>query len=116
MCFASYLADFFFNKINELNLSFQGTETTINNLTIHEFNLRLSKKLTSWSKDISSGCTEMFSCLNEFLTTNEISFSNPIKEVILDHMAESKLFFEKYFPNLNEYQKYNWIRTAFIKS
>ena len=50
------------------------------------------------------------------LTTNEISLSNPIKRVRLDHMAESILFFENYFPNLNEDQKYNWIRTPFAQS
>ena len=72
------------------------------------------RKLTSWSKGISQRSTEMFSCLNEFLTTNEISLS--IKTVILDHMAESILFSEKYFPNVNEDQKYNWIRTPFAKS
>ena len=58
----------------------------------------------------------MFSCLNEFLTPNEISLSNPIKKVILDHRAESIVFFEKYFPNLNEDIKCNWIRTPFAKS
>ena len=31
-------------------------------------------------------------------------------------MAESIIFFKKYFPNLNDDQRNNWIRTPFAKS
>ncbi|XP_077291308.1 zinc finger BED domain-containing protein 5-like [Arctopsyche grandis] len=74
------------------------------------------QKLSLWSKGISQGCTEMFSCLNDFLTNNEISLSTSVKNVILDHMAESILFVKKYFPNLNDDERNNWIRTPFAKS
>ena len=69
MCFTSYLADFF-DKVNELNLSLQGNESNIliMNMKLQAF----QQNLSLWSKGISHGCTDRFSCLNDFFTNNEI--------------------------------------------
>lgn len=113
MCLASYLADFF-DKVNELNLSLQGKDTNI--LVLNTKLVAFQQKLCSWANSINEGNMERFPCLNEFLTTNEILISTSIKKIILDHIDESKRFFAKYFPNLNEDRKYDWIRMPFAKS
>jgi len=113
VCLASYLADYF-DKVNELNLSLQGKDTNI--LVLNAKIIGFQKKLLFWSNSIKVGNIEMFPCLNEFLSTNEISISTHIKKIILNHIGESKRFFAKYFPDINEDRKYDWIRMPFAKT
>lgn len=113
MCLVSYLADFF-GKVNELNISLQGRDTNI--LVLNTKLIAFQQKLCSWTDSINEGNMERFPCLHEFLVSNEILISMEIKKIIMNHIDETKGFFDKYFPNINEDRKYDWIRTPFAKS
>lgn len=110
MCLLFYLADFF-DKVNQLNLSLQGKYTNI--IVLNTKLVAFQQKLSYWSNEFNSGNIEIFPCLDEFLTSNEILLPIDVKSTIMNHLEETKLFFAKYFPNIDRDKKYDWIRTPF---
>jgi hypothetical protein len=94
MFLASYLADIF-EKVSELNLSLQEKGTNI--LILNSKHQAFQQKLSSWSKGSERGCTDMFTCINIFLITNDISVSTSIKRVIFNHISDLQSFFTNIF-------------------
>jgi hypothetical protein len=89
--FTSYLADMF-KEINELNQSLQQKITDISILNSKTSGLSTQASV-SWSKGFN-----MFTNLNYFIHTNEISLCNLIKKVIFGH---TYMFLPKIFSKLN---------------
>ena len=58
---------------------------------------------------------DMFSELNDFLKENELS-QNVVKQSILNHLQDLTQWFDKYFPEDTDPQKYNWILSPFTIS
>ena len=50
----------------------------------------------------------MFSELNDFLKENELS-QNIVKQSIFDHLQDLTQWFDKYFSEDTDPQKYDWI-------
>ena len=57
----------------------------------------------------------MFSELNDFLEENELS-QNIVKQSILNHLQDLTQWFDKYFPEDTDPQKYDWILSPFTVS
>lgn len=111
MCKLSYLSDIF-EKLNELNLSLQGTYTNIFNLgnKIQAF----VKKINVWKSLVTNDRFEMFSYTNDFVTENNLD-CNFIKTVIIDHLESLEKQFKKYFqPDINSH--FDWVQKPFNES
>ena len=57
----------------------------------------------------------MFSELNDFLEENELS-QNIVKQSIFNHLQDLTQWFDKYFPEDTDPQKYDWILSPFTVS
>ena len=58
---------------------------------------------------------DMFSDLNDFLEENELN-QNIVKQSILNHLQDLTQWFDKYFPEDTDPQKYDWILSLFTVS
>ena len=58
---------------------------------------------------------DMFSELNDFHEENKLS-QNIVKQSILNHLQDLTQWFDKYFPEDTDPQKYNWILLPFSVS
>ena len=67
LCKVAYLADIF-NKLNELNLSLQGSNSNI--LFSHDKIEAFKKKLNIWTTKVSKKTLDMFPTLDEYLSNN----------------------------------------------
>ena len=72
-------------------------------------------KLQHWAGLLESGKMNMFSELNDFLEENEFS-QNIVKQSNLNHLQNLSQWFDKYFPEDTDLQKYDWILSPFIVS
>ena len=95
-----------FEKLNGLNLSLQGVSMNI--LTANNKIEAFKKKLQHWAGLLESGKMDMFSELNDFLKENELS-QNIVKQSIFDHLQDLTQWFDKYFSEDIDPQKYDWI-------
>ena len=93
-----------FEKLNGLNLSLQGESMNI--LTANNKIEAFKKKLQHWDGLLESGKMDMFSELNDFLDENELS-QNILKQSILNHLQDFTQWFDKYFPEDTDPQKYD---------
>ena len=95
-----------FEKLNGLNLPLQGESMNIlrANNKIEAF----KKKLQHWAGLLESEKMDMFSDLNDFLEENELS-QNIVKQSILNNLQDLTQWFDKYFPEDTDPQKYDWI-------
>lgn len=93
MLIALYLTDTF-DKLNDLNLSFQGKNTNmlVLNTKLQAFHPKLSSWLNSFNR---KRYIDMFTSLHDFLTTNKLLLTNSVSNVILDHKYEMQQFFFK---------------------
>ena len=102
-----------FEKLNGLNLSLQGESMNI--LTVNNKIKAFKKKLKHWAGLLESRKMDMFSELNDFLKENELS-QNTVKQSILNHLQNLTQWFDKYFPEDTDLQKYYWILSPFTIS
>ena len=72
-------------------------------------------KLQHWAGLLESEKMDMFSELNDFLEENELS-QNIVKQSILNHLQDLSQWFDKYFPEDTDPQKYDWILSPFTVS
>ena len=79
----SYLSDTL-DKLNDLNISLQGEN--INVLTLTSKIQAFPKKINVWLMTVKSISYEMFPCLEEFITENELNFEI-IKPIIIKHLV-----------------------------
>ena len=102
-----------FEKLNGLNLSLQ--DYSMNILTANNKIESFKKKLQHWAGLLESGKMDIFSELNDFLEENKLS-QNIIKQSIPNHLQDLTQWFDKYFPENTDPQKYNWILSPFSVS
>jgi len=93
-----YLADIF-EKLNCLSLNLQGKNT---NILFHSDKINaFKKKILLWKHYIDDEKFEMFSCLSEFLSDNDVNI-NMIKEIITTHQVSLQTNFNTRFEDFPE--------------
>lgn len=110
----SFMADIF-QKLNELNLSLQGKQTTVfqayNKITAFK------RKLDFWIICVGKKEIESFSSLSEFVSDNDSEmFQDDVFEELVQYLSSMRASFEKYFPEeQNTKMKLNsWIHNPFL--
>ena len=110
----SFMADIF-AKLNELNLSLQGKQTTVfqacNKITAFK------RKLDFWIICIGKREVESFTSLSEFVSDNDSEMCpDDVIEELVQYLTSMRASFEKYFPEeQNTKMKLNsWIHNPFL--
>ncbi|XP_063766181.1 zinc finger BED domain-containing protein 5-like [Eleginops maclovinus] len=103
----AYLSDMF-QKLNELNLQMQGTNTHLPHLAdkIKSF----SRKLEMWERKIGEGNIDSFQNLHAFLESNNIQ--NTIVPCMRAHISALQQHFQRYF-SVKDSAQYDWILDPF---
>ncbi|KAL4085309.1 hypothetical protein QTP88_027168 [Uroleucon formosanum] len=105
----SYLCDIF-EKLNVLNVSLQGNETLILQLT--EKITSFKRKLVLWKNKMDEGAlNNCFPTLYMFLHENNLNMIESIKLVFMEHLSQLIVHFQNYFPE--DDQQRNWIKDPF---
>ena len=95
----AYLVDIF-SRLNILNLSMQGKESTVLDF-VDKVNAFIMK-LELWSGQISKGKLDQFHTLNELTSEKKIVLDVETKEVILEHLRALQKEFLSYFQDLKD--------------
>ena len=95
----AYLVDIF-SRLNILNLSMQGKESTVIDF-VDKVNAFIMK-LELWSGQISKGKLDQFHTLNELTSEKKIVLDVETKEVILEHLRALQKEFLSYFQDLKD--------------
>ena len=103
-----YLVDIF-EKLNDLNLSLQGRNSTI--LMLSDKIFAFMRKLTLWKRKYEEGSTEMFQCLSEFAEESELDRTQ-IDVVVSTHLKNLHHNFSEIFKGLQA-EDFDWIRNPF---
>lgn len=104
----AYLCDMF-ERLNSLNVSLQGRESHI--IQLSDKILAFKRKLLLWKNNTKSGGFDCFPTLNKFIQENEMPLSAELKSVILKHLSKLHVKFDKYFPPETDEQK--WVTDPF---
>lgn len=105
----AYLSSIF-EKLNGLNMSLQGENTSI--LSLNDKVQAFVRKVKRWKERLETGRIDMFTTLDEFLKENTLSV-NIVSESITDHLQTLLDHFNKYFPEEGTQEKHDWIRSPF---
>lgn len=105
----AYLADLF-SKVNELNLSLQGANTTIFNLL--DKVLSFKRKLQFWIELIEASRFESFENLSDLLESKDSGTKNKVANIIVPHLRAIVTSFESYFSNVEDGN--DWINNPFL--
>ncbi|XP_069083619.1 zinc finger BED domain-containing protein 5-like [Pleurodeles waltl] len=105
----AYLADIF-DKLNSLNLSLQGAEST--SFTMYKKTSAFKKKLELWRRLIQDGLLEAFPCLAEALEDTGYELESAA-EVIINHLTSLRDSLEKYFPEETDHVN-DWVFQPFL--
>jgi len=108
MCLLAYVTDIF-GKLNELNVSMQGKNKSILQMSDRIDGFR--GKLSFWRENLSKENFTPFPQLNKFLTDNNIDDQCSTK-VMCDHLKCLEEHFATYFPDL-DMSKFDWVRDPF---
>ena len=107
-----YLSDVL-EKLNQLNLSFQGENNNI--FTLKSKIEAFIKKLNIWIQKAQNDSFEMFSSTDDFLASNDVE-TDVIKPITTSHLINLVKNFQQYFlPELDK-DKLDWIQKPFIVS
>ncbi len=103
----AYLSDMF-QKLNELNLQMQGTNTHLPQLAdkITSF----TRKLEMWEQRVKEGNIDSFESLKSFTEVNKLQ--NTVIPCMTTHISALQKHFQRYFP-VQDPAKYDWIRDPF---
>uniref|UniRef100_A0A3B3IL21 Uncharacterized protein n=1 Tax=Oryzias latipes TaxID=8090 RepID=A0A3B3IL21_ORYLA len=93
-----YLADIF-RKLNELNMSLQGKDTSI--LNLYDKVGGFLKKAEMWKRACDQEDFTCFPQLDVFLSNEDVATA-PVKLVIVGHLANLISGFHSYFPDMDE--------------
>uniref|UniRef100_A0A8C7ZS04 DUF4371 domain-containing protein n=1 Tax=Oryzias sinensis TaxID=183150 RepID=A0A8C7ZS04_9TELE len=108
-----YLADIF-RKLNELNMSLQGKDTSILNLDDKVGGFL--KKAEIWKRACDQEDFTCFPQLDVFLSNENVGTA-PVKLVIVGHLANLISGFHSYFPDMDEkFVQLDWVRNRFLLS
>ncbi|KAI2645164.1 Zinc finger BED domain-containing protein 5 [Labeo rohita] len=103
----AYLSDMF-QKLNELNLQMQATNTHLPQLAdkITSF----TRKLEMWEQKVKEGNIDLFEKLKSFIEVNKLQ--NTVILYMTTHISALQKHFQRYFP-VQDPAKYDWIRDPF---
>ena len=108
----AYLADIF-SKLNELNMSLQGKDTSL--LNLYDKVDGFLKKAELWRRASSQGDFTCFPQVNAFLCEDVDRAS--VKLLIVGHLNNLIENFHSYFPDIEEKSKQlDWVRNPFLFS
>ncbi|XP_034083391.1 protein FAM200A-like [Gymnodraco acuticeps] len=99
-----------FDRLNGLNLSLQGENTSI--MSLNDKICAFKRKVDRWTARVEMGRIDMFPELEEFIEENDLSV-NSVKKSIPTHLQALLEHFNKYFPEEAAPEKYDWIRSPF---
>ena len=108
----TYLVDIF-DRINSLNLSLQGKDKYIFDLSdkLKAFQM----KLQNWKRKIEYGNISMFEELSEYVETRDIKLDEDTKGTINEHITAMEYEFSHYFPECGDID-FTLLRNPFIIS
>jgi len=93
----AYLMDIF-GRLNELTLSLQGYDKTINFIDVLS---AFQAKLELWERKMTTSRTGMFPTLNELLEdTEDVRLNDNIKSKIINNLYSLRGEFANYFPDI----------------
>ncbi|TKS65238.1 Zinc finger BED domain-containing protein 5 [Collichthys lucidus] len=103
----AYLSDMF-QKLNELNLQMQGSDTHLPHLAdkITSF----TRKLEMWEQRVTEGNIDSFENLKSFIEVNKLQ--NTVIPCMKAHISALQKHFQRYFP-VQDPTQYDWIRDPF---
>ncbi|KAE8278718.1 Protein FAM200A [Larimichthys crocea] len=103
----AYLSDMF-QKLNELNLQMQGSNTHLPHLAdkITSF----TRKLEMWEQRVTEGNIDSFENLKSFIEVNKLQ--NTVIPCMKAHISALQKHFQRYFP-VQDPTQYDWIRDPF---
>ena len=90
----AYLADIF-SRLNGLNSSLHGNHSNI--FTLHNKTDAFKKKLVFLKNNLQKGDIDMFSCLQDLVTTASVN-TGKLFAVISQHLTQQDISFGQYFP------------------
>uniref|UniRef100_A0A3Q1AGL5 HAT C-terminal dimerisation domain-containing protein n=1 Tax=Amphiprion ocellaris TaxID=80972 RepID=A0A3Q1AGL5_AMPOC len=99
-----------FDKLNGLNMSLQGENTSI--MTLNDKIRSFKRKLDRWTARVEMGRIDMFPELEEFMEENGLN-GDTVTEFITSHLQALLEHFNKFFPEETAREKYDWIRSPF---
>uniref|UniRef100_A0A3Q1G3T1 HAT C-terminal dimerisation domain-containing protein n=1 Tax=Acanthochromis polyacanthus TaxID=80966 RepID=A0A3Q1G3T1_9TELE len=99
-----------FGKLNGLNMSLQGENTSI--LTLNDKVQAFVRKLERWRERAEAGHMDMFTELDDFIEENALSV-NIVRASVADHLQSLVDHFKKYFPEETAPERHDWIRSPF---
>ncbi|CAL9702155.1 unnamed protein product [Knipowitschia caucasica] len=103
----AYLSSIF-EKLNGLNMSLQGENTTI--LSLNDKIEAFVRKIERWIARVEMGRIDMFAKLEEFLEENTLN-ANIVRDSITGQSLRDHFY--KYFPKEGTQEKHDWIRSPF---
>ncbi len=71
-----------------------------------------TEKLTVWHKTVNNNVYEMFSSFHNYINDNQLDFTK-YKHLLLDHLKNLKIYFQKYFKQILSDNSFEWIRNPF---
>ena len=105
-----YLADIF-SKLNELNMSLQGKDTSI--LKLYDKVGGFLKKAELWRRASAQGDFTCFPQVDDFLCSEDVDRAS-VKLLIVGHLTNLIENFHSYFPDMEEKSKQlDWVRYPF---
>ncbi|KAM4565907.1 SCAN domain-containing protein 3-like [Odontesthes bonariensis] len=108
-----YLADVF-SKLNELNTSLQGKDTSI--LNLYDKVGGFLKKAELWRRACAQGNFTCFPQVNDFLSREDVNRA-PVISIIVGHLTKLIQDFHSYFPDIEEKSALlDWVRDSFLLS
>uniref|UniRef100_A0A3P9IY56 DUF4371 domain-containing protein n=1 Tax=Oryzias latipes TaxID=8090 RepID=A0A3P9IY56_ORYLA len=108
-----YLADIF-RKLNELNMSLQGKDTSI--LNLYDKVGGFLKKAEMWKRACDQEDFTCFPQLDVFLSDEDVGTA-PVKLVIVGHLYNLISGFHSYFTDMDEKSvQLDWVRNPFLLS
>lgn len=108
LCRLAYLADIF-SKLNDVNMSFQGTSNTP--FRVCDKINALKQKITFADDEAKKSKVSFFPSLSTFVEENELSLSKTVLSDISDHCNILKENLSIYFPE--NYKEHLWMKTPF---
>ncbi|XP_069092632.1 protein FAM200A-like [Pleurodeles waltl] len=105
----AFLSDLF-EKLNTLNKSLQGNNTTI--LQLSDKVSGFKKKVILWKCSVSKGDYKCFPSLEEFLQDNEMALKEELRTVFVLYLSQLHFYLQKYFPE-DEVEPIKWVRDPF---
>lgn len=112
----SYLTDIF-SKLNEVNLSLQGKQTTA--FTANDKIQAFKRKLEFWMSSIQCGRFDSFPALKEFSEETETGkLSQELTNEIIEHLKCLHNSVSQYFPEEwdNHLRNYSWVKNPYVVS